>query len=102
MRGLRYTRLILERLFFPLALKINLLQNKNGAGPTAGWLTRTAPAYCHAIKKIKIKMRAEQEPHPPMAARLKKIIKDLDVCRQNREQLLAYNVILNLATILLQ
>ena len=47
-------------------------------------------------------MRAEQEPHPPMAARLKKIIKDLDVCRQNREQLLAYNVILNLATILLQ
>ena len=81
----------------------NALQNGNRACPTAARLTRAMFAYHLAIKEIKMKIlcRARTALAHGHAVK-KKIIKDLDVCRQNREQLLAYVVIFNLSTILLQ
>ena len=79
------------------------MQNENRRGPTDARLTRAIFAYHRAIKetKIKIPCRARTALAHGHAVK-KKIIKDLDVCRQNKKQLLAYVVIFNLETILLQ
>ena len=79
------------------------LQNENRTGLTAARLARAMFAYHRAIKEIKIKIPCRAGTAVAHCHVVKKkIIKDLDVCRQNREQLLAYVVIFNLSTILLQ